>query len=131
MKCINFEICKRLYDNWLLSFNWLDYSWYFRIDSEWNSLAICKHNSNYNEYLEQYIKYPALNSEDAIKFIKNSKYNWHKIKIDIQEKYIITYEFKRFDTTTFKEKTLLCCLEKLIEYLLDNNLLQQGIVDKT
>ena len=126
MNTINFEISKKLYEKWFLEFKQYEYSWFFRVDDEWNSLAICKHNNDYNEYLETYTEYPTLTLEDAIDFIQNKKYNSHKFNIDIlQEYYSITIEFKIADSTTFKEKTLLVAMEQMIEYLIDNNLLKK------
>jgi len=119
-KCINFELSKRLYDNWLLSFNWLDYSRYFRIDSEWNSLAICKHNDDYNEYLETYKEYPSLTLEEAIEFLPKIL-DWFKIKIDFENNNWNVYYFSQ--NFIWKWTTLLEAIEKMIEYLLDNNLI--------
>lgn len=133
MKTINFELSKRLYDNWLLSFNWLDYSRYFRIDSEWNSLAICKHNDDYNEYLETYKEYPSLTLEEAIEFLpiqinnyyfvfwKNDNWYWcNYLEKDEDELYILGNALLK---NICNEKTPLEAIEKMLEYLLEENLI--------
>ena len=118
MKTINFELSKKLYEKWLLKFKQYEYSRFFRVDDEWNSLAVCK--NSYNEFLEEYKEYPTMALEEAIKFLPR-EILWWELQMN---KTCIWYEWaKTIWLLKFCWKTLLEAIEKMLEYLLDNNLL--------
>lgn len=121
-QCINFELSKKLYEKWFIGFKQCEYSRFFRVDDEWNSLAVCK--NSYNEFLEEYKEYPTMTLEGTIEFLrkyfKNSIYDF---SINLLTDWY-SLEMKT-PFRIFSWKTLLEAIEKMLKYLLDNNLLQK------
>ena len=109
MKTINFELSKKLYEKWLLKFKQYEYSRFFRVDDEWNSLAVCK--NSYNEFLEEYKEYPTMALEEAIKFLPR-EILWWELQMN---KTCIWYEWaKTIWLLKFCWKTLLEAIEKML-----------------
>ena len=116
MKTINFELSKRLNDLWLLDNIETEYC--YNID--WDLLSWFYAKKEYNQ-----IVYKTLTLEEAIDFLPTYILKHKRAKKYFQiyrnkDWYNIWYEFIHWE---FSKKTLLEAIEKMIEYLLDNNLL--------
>lgn len=112
MKTINFELSKRLNDLWLLDN--IETEWKIqllptKIWNKWNKWRLVK-NWNWKWKI-----YKTLTLEEAIEFLPN----WISMQKDWGE-YIYYY----FDYIwNFSSKNHIEVIEKLLEYLLDNDLL--------
>lgn len=115
MKTINFELSKRLNEKWLLD----------NIETEYIYADIwLKLEKNLNNELENTIK--TLTFEEVIEFLidkwfsikfwKNYKFQSQGVRFEIYLKKIDKYS--HWDT-------LIEAIEKILEYLLDNNLLNK------
>lgn len=113
MTTINFELSKRLNDLWLLDNIKTEY-WY-EYDNETKN-----YNIDYFLPFNKNIICKTLTLEEAIEFLPDSimitKHN------NCNEKYLIDYNTDDYNED-FSWKTLLEAIEKMLEYLLDNNLL--------
>ena len=122
MKTINFELSKRLNDLWLLdnveTEYWIEYD-----------------NEYHNHYITYYLPFnkniicKTLTLEEAIEtlfawtsiYFRWWRWNWTRWSIDIYSDSIISHLLE--DEPEFEWETLLGAIEKMLEYLLDNNLL--------
>lgn len=116
MKTISFELSKRLNDEWLLDNIGTMYS-YNKSWWLWDSF-----------YRRRYI-YKTLTLEEAIEtlfawtsiYFRWWRWNWTRWSIDIYSDSIISHLLE--DEPEFEWETLLEAVEKMLEYLLNNNLL--------
>ena len=123
MKTINFELSKILTKLWLLdnieteyfySANWLYQNWRW-----WNRDGVEYWWIKYKLYDNEKIK--TLTLEEAIEFLKQYTKE-QNFKIETND-YMNLWSIYWQITPIFREKTLLEAIEKLLEFLLDNNLL--------
>ena len=114
MKTINFELSKRLNDLWLLDNMETEY-WY-EYDNETKNCDI-----NYFLPFNKNIICKTLTLDESIEFIKN--YNNTLIDFRLCINYWEYYIISNCKHYYFRWKTFIEAIEKMIEFLLDNNLL--------
>lgn len=115
MKTINFKLSERLNEKWLLDNRDTEYVYH----KSWTRKENIFENKNHLE-INWFIK--TLTFEEAIEFlplIDNSVLDFAKLK----NKYRIWYPLISEKINFIHWKTLLEAIEKMIEYLLDNDLL--------
>lgn len=113
MKTLNFEISKRLNDLWLLDN--IETEKVYLVHSEWYDLE------DYNHYLPWDIK--TLTTEEAIEFLPKFILEKQNFRDDEWNILLIWYNIKYWDFETWLMKQFIFAIEKLLEYLLNNNLL--------
>lgn len=125
MKTLNFELSKRLNDLWLLdnieTEYWIEYD-----------------NENQNNDITYYLPFnkniicKTLTLEEAIEFLPNSilykenKYYCLNIFRNLHWEYLLDYSFSGIVLHSEEEEILLEAVEKMLEYLLNNNLLTKN-----
>lgn len=119
-KTISFELSKRLNELWLLDDIETEYIYWYNLYWEWDvyELVLSK------EYPFTKVDYKTLTLEEAIEFLPFIEKSALEIKKH-QKYYSIWYPLISKKINFIHWNTLIVTIERLIEYLLDNNLLWQ------
>jgi len=120
MKTINFELSKRLSDLWLLDNIETEYLYQLlpNTKNDWWKKEKLVNNWNWKWRI-----YKTLTLEEAIEFLSKYNYEFSIIfkKNKISKKY--EYHIKDMEWNIWINENLFLAIEEWIEYLLDNNLL--------